>query len=307
MKVSTDDHHARQRPAFAPDRARQGPRYLRRRRRSRAAADHRPHQRLRRGDGRDHPDEGRGADPDQRVVVRSARGRGAASHDQRRRRCHHQRSAGAEGPSRLARRARDAVPAHHGVSDRMRDPRLSFRLGVEGICRAGHAGGRETAARPLESAKLEPAIFSPATKAETGHDENITVARMREIVGDEVSRYAGEHGPRGLCARRKDQPRPRHHHRRHQIRIRPRSRWAHHPDRRGDDPRQFAVLGGGCLPARPAAAEFRQAAAARLSRRRAPRRPLERRSAAAAAARRASSTPPASAISKPIAASPAPS
>jgi phosphoribosylaminoimidazole-succinocarboxamide synthase len=38
-----------------------------------------------------------------------------------------------------------------------------------------------------ESAKLEPAIFSPATKAETGHDENITVKRMREIVGDEVA------------------------------------------------------------------------------------------------------------------------
>ena len=32
--------------------------------------DHRPHQRVRRGDGRDHPDEGRGADPDQRLVVR---------------------------------------------------------------------------------------------------------------------------------------------------------------------------------------------------------------------------------------------
>ena len=39
----------------------------------------------------------------------------------------------------------------------------------------------------LESAKLEPAIFSPATKAETGHDENITVGRMREILGDEVT------------------------------------------------------------------------------------------------------------------------
>jgi len=39
----------------------------------------------------------------------------------------------------------------------------------------------------LESAKLEPAVFSPATKAETGHDENITIARMREILGDEVT------------------------------------------------------------------------------------------------------------------------
>jgi phosphoribosylaminoimidazole-succinocarboxamide synthase len=38
----------------------------------------------------------------------------------------------------------------------------------------------------VESAKLEPAIFSPATKAETGHDENITIARMRDIVGEEV-------------------------------------------------------------------------------------------------------------------------
>src|SRR5271170_2008943 len=38
-----------------------------------------------------------------------------------------------------------------------------------------------------ESGRLEPAIFSPATKAETGHDENITVARMREIVGHEVT------------------------------------------------------------------------------------------------------------------------
>jgi phosphoribosylaminoimidazole-succinocarboxamide synthase len=39
----------------------------------------------------------------------------------------------------------------------------------------------------LESGRLEPAIFSPATKAETGHDENIPVKRMREIVGDEVA------------------------------------------------------------------------------------------------------------------------
>src|SRR5437588_2000734 len=37
-----------------------------------------------------------------------------------------------------------------------------------------------------ESAKLEPSIFSPATKAETGHDENITIARMRESFGDEA-------------------------------------------------------------------------------------------------------------------------
>jgi phosphoribosylaminoimidazole-succinocarboxamide synthase len=39
-----------------------------------------------------------------------------------------------------------------------------------------------------ESDRLEPPIFSPATKAVTGHDENITVRRMSEIVGDGVAR-----------------------------------------------------------------------------------------------------------------------
>ncbi|WNV07237.1 phosphoribosylaminoimidazolesuccinocarboxamide synthase [Tardiphaga sp. 709] len=37
----------------------------------------------------------------------------------------------------------------------------------------------------LESQKFAEPVFSPATKAETGHDENITIARMREIIGEE--------------------------------------------------------------------------------------------------------------------------
>jgi phosphoribosylaminoimidazole-succinocarboxamide synthase len=39
-----------------------------------------------------------------------------------------------------------------------------------------------------ESDRLEPPIFSPATKAETGHDENITIARMAGIVGAAAAR-----------------------------------------------------------------------------------------------------------------------
>jgi len=39
-----------------------------------------------------------------------------------------------------------------------------------------------------ESDRLEPPIFSPATKAETGHDENITIARMADIVGEAATR-----------------------------------------------------------------------------------------------------------------------
>ncbi len=38
-----------------------------------------------------------------------------------------------------------------------------------------------------ESQQLEPAIFSPATKATEGHDENITFDRMRAIVGQAVA------------------------------------------------------------------------------------------------------------------------
>ncbi|MFI5031933.1 MAG: phosphoribosylaminoimidazolesuccinocarboxamide synthase [Reyranellales bacterium] len=38
-----------------------------------------------------------------------------------------------------------------------------------------------------ESGRLDPPIFSPATKAESGHDENISVGRMREILGAEVT------------------------------------------------------------------------------------------------------------------------
>jgi phosphoribosylaminoimidazole-succinocarboxamide synthase len=52
---------------------------------------------------------------------------------------------------------------------------------------SGTLAGEKLPAGLVESDKLEPAIFSPATKAETGHDENITVARMREAVGREVA------------------------------------------------------------------------------------------------------------------------
>ena len=51
----------------------------------------------------------------------------------------------------------------------------------------GTLAGEKLSAGLVESARLEPAIFSPATKAETGHDENITVSRMREVVGREVA------------------------------------------------------------------------------------------------------------------------
>jgi|SRR5579871_1326723 len=52
---------------------------------------------------------------------------------------------------------------------------------------SGTLAGEKLVTGLVESAKLEPAIFSPATKAETGHDENITIAKMRKAVGDDVA------------------------------------------------------------------------------------------------------------------------
>jgi phosphoribosylaminoimidazole-succinocarboxamide synthase len=51
----------------------------------------------------------------------------------------------------------------------------------------GTLAGEPLPAGLTESDALTPAIFSPATKAETGHDENITIARMGEIVGPAVT------------------------------------------------------------------------------------------------------------------------
>jgi phosphoribosylaminoimidazole-succinocarboxamide synthase len=60
----------------------------------------------------------------------------------------------------------------------------------------------------VESDRLDPPIFSPATKAETGHDENITIARMRDTIGadaaatlERLSRFVYQRG-RDIAAER---------------------------------------------------------------------------------------------------------
>ena len=53
---------------------------------------------------------------------------------------------------------------------------------------SGTLAGERLAEGLRESDRLDPPIFSPATKAEAGHDENITIARMREIVGAVAAR-----------------------------------------------------------------------------------------------------------------------
>ena len=48
---------------------------------------------------------------------------------------------------------------------------------------SGTLAGEPLAAHLVESARLEPSVFSPATKAETGHDENVTRASVVHAVG----------------------------------------------------------------------------------------------------------------------------
>ncbi len=58
--------------------------------------------------------------------------------------------------------------------------------------RTGEVCGQRLPAGLRESDKLPEPIFTPSTKAEAGHDENISEARMAEIVGTEVTQQLRE-------------------------------------------------------------------------------------------------------------------
>jgi phosphoribosylaminoimidazole-succinocarboxamide synthase len=73
---------------------------------------------------------------------------------------------------------------------------------------SGTLAGEALAPDLRESERFEPPLFSPATKAETGHDENITPARVAEIIGpdsaaelERLSRLVYERG-RDIAAER---------------------------------------------------------------------------------------------------------
>ena len=55
--------------------------------------------------------------------------------------------------------------------------------------RTGEVCGQRLPRGLRESDKLSEPLFTPATKAEEGHDENISESRMREIVGAEVTEH----------------------------------------------------------------------------------------------------------------------
>lgn len=52
---------------------------------------------------------------------------------------------------------------------------------------SGTLAGEPLAKGLVESDRFDPPIFSPATKADVGHDENITVAQVKQRLGDKVA------------------------------------------------------------------------------------------------------------------------
>jgi len=55
--------------------------------------------------------------------------------------------------------------------------------------RTGEVCGHKLPAGMRDSEKLAKPILTPATKAETGHDENISEGQMAEIVGEDIMKY----------------------------------------------------------------------------------------------------------------------
>jgi len=61
--------------------------------------------------------------------------------------------------------------------------------GWKDYLRTGQVCGHQLPAGLRESEKLAEPIFTPATKAETGHDENISEQQMAALVSDEVTEF----------------------------------------------------------------------------------------------------------------------
>jgi phosphoribosylaminoimidazole-succinocarboxamide synthase len=112
-----------------------------------------------------------------------------------------------------------------------------------------------------QSARLPEPIFTPATKEESGHDQNISFADMEYRVGGklavELRRRSLDVYRRGAAAARLDS-------RRHQIRVGTPTRRRNPSHRRSADTGQFALLAGGRVSRRRQSALVRQAIRARL-------------------------------------------
>lgn len=64
--------------------------------------------------------------------------------------------------------------------------------GWKDYLRSGEVCGHKLPADLLESAELQEPIFTPSTKAEEGHDENISEEQVCELLGAETTNYLRE-------------------------------------------------------------------------------------------------------------------
>jgi len=113
-------------------------------------------------------------------------------------------------PNHLLARATDPLPARlqpfaAQLARRSMIVKKASPLAIECVVRGYLAGSgwkeyqksRTVCGIPLpaglaESSELPEPIFTPATKAETGHDENISFAEAEKIVGADIARQARE-------------------------------------------------------------------------------------------------------------------
>ena len=104
-----------------------------------------------------------------------------------------------------------------------------------------------------ESDRLPTPLFTPATKADSGHDLNITEAEAAAARRRRAARAAQGADAGAVCGSASPTPPVvRHHPRRHQVRVRADRRRRAAAHRRGDDARFVALLAGG-ITTRPAA------------------------------------------------------
>ena len=126
--------------------------------------------------------------------------------------------------------------------------------GWKDYCATGATSGHELPAGLRESDRLPAPIFTPATKAQTGHDENIDRTRAAELVGDRAPRGGRAHRPRALPPRIRVRSGARRDHRRHEVRARLRRERRSRSRRRGSDAGFLPLLARGrVFPRRPAA------------------------------------------------------
>jgi phosphoribosylaminoimidazole-succinocarboxamide synthase len=93
-----------------------------------------------------------------------------------------QRAENLQGRSMLVRRT-DVFPVECVVRGYL------VGSGWKDYLRTGEVCGHKLPENILESAELSEPIFSPSTKAEEGHDENITENQVRDLLGAETANF----------------------------------------------------------------------------------------------------------------------